>query len=192
MLSPFGHGPHHAAGSPGGDDGFLKFQGIPLGHRAPHGIAVFRHAQHTQGGVPVVGEIAVQVAPAPVFGRIHPHYRRAFPSHRRAVEFQVLAAAKGRRGPPRVDGNVLTTPSAEFPKVRHGEAHGRQAGRRGFPDSEGRGQYRVNSARKLDLTGPRVVPTGNRKQFLQNGFVRRHIRSLPVVASERFGFAVVR
>ena len=133
----------------------------------------------------MIWEIAVQVVPPAIFGRIYPHDRRALPGDRAAVDLQVLAAAQRCGGSPRVDRNLLTTAGAQFPQVRHGQAHRRQAGRRGVPDAEGRREYRIISPRNLNLAGKCAIPSGNRQQLLQS-VVHRHCEFSLLYAVERF------
>ena len=73
MLLPFGLRAHHAAGALGGDDRLLEVGGVPFGHRSRHRGAILGHAQHAECGRAMVGEIAMQVAPAPVARAIAAH-----------------------------------------------------------------------------------------------------------------------
>ena len=50
MLSPFFYGANHTSGTVRGEDGLLQFKSVPMSHRVPHRLAIFRHTQHAKGG----------------------------------------------------------------------------------------------------------------------------------------------
>ena len=94
VLGPFVHGSHHTAGALRGDDRLLELERVPLRHCLAHRLAIFRHAEHTEGGRTMVREIAVEIAPAAVLRRIDAHYGVALGRHRRAVQLHVMPAAE--------------------------------------------------------------------------------------------------
>ena len=99
VLRPFVHGAHHAAGALRGDDRLLELERIPLRHRLAHRLAIFRHAEHAEGGGTMVREVAVQIAPAAVLGRIDAHHRVALGRHGRPVHLSCSARCGARPSP---------------------------------------------------------------------------------------------
>ena len=77
VLGPIFQVPHHAPGAVPGDDRLLKLESVPMCHRVAHRLAIFRHSEYAEGGGTIVREIAVEIAPAAVLGRIDAHYRVA-------------------------------------------------------------------------------------------------------------------
>ena len=73
MPRPFRLRPRHAAGALCGDDRLLEVGGVPGGNGARHRIAILRHAEHAERGRAMIGEIAVEIAPAAVPGGIDAH-----------------------------------------------------------------------------------------------------------------------
>src|SRR5438093_934886 len=94
VLGPLVHGAHHAAGALRGNDRLLELERIPLRHRLTHGLAILRHAEHAERGGAMVREVAVEVAPASVLGRIDAHHRVALGRHGRPVHLHVVPAAE--------------------------------------------------------------------------------------------------
>ena len=93
MFRPFFHGAHHAARAFGFNYRVFQVLGVPFGHRLSHRVPVFRHAQYTESGGAVVGEVTVKIAPAAVFSGIDAHHGVALGGHAGAVHLHVLAAA---------------------------------------------------------------------------------------------------
>ena len=164
VSRPLCDGAHHSARAVRGDDGLLQFEGVPPGYRAAHGLSVFFDAKYAQRGVAVVGEVAVEVAPASVHGRIHAHNRVSFGAGGLAVHRHVLAAAQGGCGVTGVDANLLAASSAELPQVGGCESYGGKAGSGGLTNPEGGGQNRVRAAAELNVGGAFWIPARYRKQ----------------------------
>ena len=162
VLGPFVHGPHHAPGAIGRDDCLLQLLGVPTGHRLPHRLLVFGNAEHLQCGGAVVREIAVQVTPTTVPGRVDTHDRVAFGRNVVFFELHVTPAAKRGGCPPYVHSDLLTSPGARFPDVRDGEADGPKRGGAGFGNAKGRGQERVFSVGKFQVFQPFLLPFRDR------------------------------
>ena len=117
MLGPFRHAAHHAAGALGGDDRLFEFERVPFGDRLAHRLLVLGDAQHFERGGAMVREIGVDVAPAPVLGRVHAHDRVALVRDLGLFHLEVMAAAQRRGGAPRIDGDPLLLAAAQFPEI---------------------------------------------------------------------------
>src|SRR5262249_60401778 len=157
---PLVRGAHHAAGAFRGDDGFFQLEGVPFGHRLPHGFAVFRHTEHAERRRAMVREIAVEITPAPVLCRIRAHHGVALSRYGGAVHLHVVRAAQRGGGLARVYRDLLAAPGAQLPELGGGEADRRERGRTRLTDAEGRRQGRIGIARDLDGAGARVTPAG--------------------------------
>ena len=168
VLGPFVHGAHHAAGALGGDDRLLELERVPLRHRLAHRLAIFRHAEHAEGGGAMVREIAVEIAPAAVLGRIDAHDRVALGRHGRAVHLHVVPAAERGGRLARIDRDLLATPGAQLPQIGDGEADRRERGGTGLADAERRRQDRIGAAGDLDRAGALLGPAGDRQQRAQS------------------------
>src|SRR2546422_3936884 len=75
----------------------------------------------------MVREIAVEIAPAAVPGRIGAHHRVALGRHGRAVHLHVVRAAERGRGLARIDRGLLAAARAQFPEIGDGEADRQEA-----------------------------------------------------------------
>ena len=168
VLGPFGHGAHHAPGALRGDDRLLEFERVPLRHRLAHRLAIFRHAEHAEGGGTMVREIAVEIAPAAVLGRIDAHHRVALGRHGRPVHLHITPAAERGGRLAGIDRDLLATPGAQFPQIGDGEADRRERGGTGLADAERRRQDRIGTAGDLDRTGAFLGPAGDRQQRAQS------------------------
>src|SRR5262249_7109763 len=138
VLGPFGHGAHHAPGTVRGDDRLLEFEGVPLRHCFTHCLALFRHAEYTEGGGTMVREIAVEIAPAAILGRVDTHYRVTLGGHGRSVQLHVMPTAERGGCLAGIDRDLLATPRAQGPQIGDGEADGRKRGSTGLADAERR------------------------------------------------------
>ena len=122
MSRPFRLRAHHAAGALGGDDRLLQVGGVPGRNGARHRVAILRHAEHAERGRAMVGEIAVQIAPAAVLGRIDAHdaVARGETSRRRASCSGRCAAKPwpGEDRPPRAGAARCESPTARRPRAR--------------------------------------------------------------------------
>ena len=93
VLGQFVHRAHHAPSAVRGDDRLLKLEGVPLCDGFAYCLAIFRHAEYAEGGGTMVREVAVDVAPAAVLGRIDAHYLVALGREGRSVHLHVMPAA---------------------------------------------------------------------------------------------------
>ena len=177
MLRPFRMRAHHAAGALGGDDRLLQVGGVPVQHRARHRIAVLRHAEHAQRGGAMVGEIAVQVAPAAILGRIDAHDRVALRRNLAVAQLHVVAAAQRCGGLAHIDRHGLLPPGAHLPQIGGREPGRGQRRRAGHADAERRRQDRVGAAGECHRVRAVGGPAGNRQDRAQ-GLVR-HGHDLP-------------
>ena len=137
MLRPFRLRPHHAAGALGGDDRLLQVGGVPVQHRARHRIAILRHAEHAERGGAMVGEVAVQVAPAAILGGIDAHDRVAPGRDLAVAQLHVVAAAQRCGGLAHIDRHGLAaarcaTPTDPRPRARSRPASPRRPRRCGM------------------------------------------------------------
>ena len=147
VLGPFGHGAHHAPGALRGDDRLLEFEGVPLRHRLAHRRALFWHAEHAEGGGTMVREIAVEIAPAAVLGRINPHHGITLGRYWRPVHLHVTPTAERGSRLAGIDRDLLAPPGAQFPQIGDGEADRRERRGTGLADAERRRQDRIGSRR---------------------------------------------
>ena len=150
VLGPFGHRTHHAPGAMRGDDRLLELERVPLRHRLAHCLAIFRHAEHAEGSSTMVREIAVEIAPAAVLGRIDAHHRVALGRHGRPVQLHVTPATERGGRLAGIDRDLLAPPGAQFPQIGGGEANRRERGGTGLTDAERRRQDRIGAAGDLD------------------------------------------
>ena len=97
MLRPLRVRAHHAAGALGGDDRLLQVQRVPVSHCLATAARSSAHAQHAQRGGAMVGEVAVQVAPAAILGGIDAHDR-------------IARVSRPRRRPASCSGRCAATP----------------------------------------------------------------------------------
>ena len=162
------HGAHHAPGALRGDDRLLELERVPLRHRLAHRLAIFRHAEHAEGGGTMVREIAVEIAPAAVLGRIDAHHRVALGRHGRPVHLHVTPAAERGGRLAGIDRDLLAPPGAQFPQIGDGEADRRERGGTGLADAERRRQDRIGAAGDLDRAGALLGPAGDRQQRAQS------------------------
>ena len=130
MACPFGVAAHHAAGALGGDDRLLEIGGVPARHGARHRLALLCHAEHAERGGTMVGEIAMQIAPPSVAGRIDAHDAVARVRKRTVAELHVGPAAQRRRRLPQVDRHRLAPPGPVFPQGGGREPRRRPGSRR--------------------------------------------------------------
>ena len=161
---PLFHGAHHSPCAFCRDDRFLELKRVPPGYGPAHRLPIFFDSQHSQGSVAVIGEVAVQIAPAPPFGGIHAHDRVTFSPGGLTVHGHVLAAAQGSRGMSRVYADLLTASGAQLPEVRGGKSDRSQARGGGFANSERRRQNRVRSTVDLHVGGAFPVPSRDWQQ----------------------------
>ena len=163
MLCPFGVRAHHAAGTFGGDDRLLEIGGVPVQHRARHCLAIFLHAEHAQRGGAMVGEVAVQVAPAAILGRIDAHDGVARVRDLAVAKLHVMAAAQRRRGLAQIDRNRLLPSGAHLPQ-RGGSEPGRGQRRgAGHADTEWSRNDRVGAAGECHRVRAVGGPAGGRQ-----------------------------
>ena len=167
MQRPLVHGAHHSTSAPGGDDGLLELQCVPLGDRSANRIPIFLYAEHSEGGGTVIREVAVQVAPTSVFGGIEPHDAVAIGRNRCGIQRQVPRTAQRGSCLPRVDGNLLAAPRAHLPQVGDGQAHRRQCSRAGLADAERRGQYRISVVGDINVSRALRIPARDRQDGAQ-------------------------
>ena len=177
MLRPLGLRPHHAASALRGDDRLLEIGGVPVEHRLRHSVAVFRNPEHAQRGSAMIGEVAVQVAPAAVLGGIHAHDRVAPVRHLAIAQLHVVAAAQRRCGLAHIDRYGLTAPGAQLPQIRGREPGCGQRCRTGHPDAERCRQNGIGATGERHAVSACSGHTGNRQDRAQGLF--RHGRGLP-------------
>jgi len=176
MPRPFRVRPHHAPGAAGGDDRLLQLGGIPRGHRARHRVPVFGHSKHAQGRGAMVGEIAVQIAPAPTFRRIDPHDAVAIGRQLAVSQLHVVAAAQRRGGLAHIHRHILVTPGAQPPQIGRRKPGRGQRRRPGRADAERRRQDRVGAANERYPVRAFGGPVSHRQDGAQG--VLRHGRGL--------------
>ena len=177
MLCPLGLRSHHSAGTLGGDDRFLEIGGVPVQHRLRHCVAVLGHPEHAQRGGAMVGEVAVQVAPAAILGGIHAHDGVAPVRHLAIAQLHVVAAAQRRGGLPHIDRNGLAAPGARFPQIRGRKPRCGQCRRTGHSDAERCRQNGIGAAGERHAVSACSGYAGNRQDRAQGLF--RHGRGLP-------------
>src|SRR5262249_21689584 len=103
---------HHAPGPLRGDDCLLQLERVPLRYRLAHCLTLFRHAEHTEGSSPVVREIAVEIAPAAILGRIDAHHRVALSRHGCPVQVHITPATERGSRLAALDCDLLAPPGA--------------------------------------------------------------------------------
>src|SRR5262249_44312651 len=137
-----------------------------------HRLGIFGHAQNLERGGTMVREVAVEVAPPAIFGRIDTDDRVAPEIHVGPVHLQVTPAAQRRRGLAGIYCYLLATPRAQFPEGGGGKADRGKRRHSRFGDAKGRRQYRIGAAGDLDRAGALFGPAGDRKYGAQS--VVRH------------------
>src|SRR5215471_15245701 len=182
MLGPLVHGAYHAPGALRSDDRLFEFERVPLGHCFTHRLTIFRHAEHAERGGTMVREVAVEIAPAAIFGGIDTHHRVALSRHGRAIHLQVMSAAERGGRLPGIDRDLLSTPGAQFPQLGDGETDRCERSGAGLADAERRGQDWIADTRDFDGAGALAVPPGDGKNRAQrsvaHGLTSNNARSI--------------
>ena len=175
VARPLLVGAHHPARALVGDDRLFEIGGGPVQHGLGDGRAVLRHAQHLQRDRPMVGEIAMKVAPAPVPGRIEAHDAVARGRQRAVAELHVVAAAHRGTRMPQLDAHRLLRPAPHFPEMRRRQSRRRDRRRARLADMQRRAHHRIARAVECHLRGDIARPAGERQDRSQGIERLRHV-----------------
>src|SRR5262249_10260020 len=172
VLCPLRLRAGHAAGAICGNDGLLEVGALPGGNSSRHGVAILRHTKHGQRRRAMVGEIAVQIAPASVPRGIDAHDVVPRGWDAGAGKLEIAAAAPRGRGLARTDGYWLAPPGSKLPQLTGRESCGSESSSTRRADAEWRRQHGIDTAGEHHLRGLPLGPIGDRQNASQR-FVRK-------------------